>query len=155
MKKGKTKTKSPNRHQARESVLEILYAWHSGEGDNAVLPALLADRFQEEGRESQDQDYVREALYGIVDHTEAIDATILKALKGRSLKSIAQIEWNVLRLATWEMQNRLEIPYRVIINEALEITRDYADEAARGFINGVLDKLAKDLRPVEINNKEK
>jgi len=84
----------------------------------------------------------------VTEQKAELDA-LLKPAINRSLASVASVEINVLRLATWEMKNRLEIPYRVIINEALELTRAYADESARGFINGVLDKLAKELRPLE------
>jgi len=143
------KQAGPNRHQARESALEVLYAWHSSSQDSAALPSLIAGRLEEEERERQDSDYLRALVYGVTDNIESLDAVISPVIR-RSLKSVASIELNVLRLATWEMQNRLEIPYRVIINEALELTRDYADESARGFINGVLDKLAHQLRPVEI-----
>lgn len=144
----KKKTKSPNRHQARESAIETLYAWHSGGADNADIPHLLAGRIQEEERGGQDESYLREMVYGVTEQKDEIDA-LLKPVINRSLNSVASVEINVLRLAAWEMKNRLEIPYRVIINEALELTRAYADESARGFINGVLDKLAKQLRPLE------
>lgn len=143
-----------NRHQARESALETLYAWSSAQQDSGMIPDLLASRLQHEERADQDESYLREAVYGITDHTDALDELIKTAVRGRSLRSVAQIEINVIRLAVWEMQNRLEIPYRVIINEALELTRDYAGEPPRGFINGVLDNLAKQLRPDEMKAKK-
>lgn len=142
-----------NRHQARESALEILYAWHSGERDGGAVPALMASRLAHEERAEQDQEYLREAVYGVIENVDAIDELISGAVRGRSLRSIAHIEHNVIRLAVWEMQNRLEIPYRVIINEALELTRAYAGEAPRGFINGVIDNLARQLRPTEVGKK--
>ena len=142
------------RHQARESALETLYAWSSAQQDSGMIPDLLASRLQHEERADQDESYLREAVYGITDHTDALDEVIKTAVRGRSLRSVAQIEINVIRLAVWEMQNRLEIPYRVIINEALELTRDYAGEPPRGFINGVLDNLAKQLRPAEMKDKK-
>ncbi len=138
-----------NRHMARESALETLYAWGSADQDGGMIADLLASRLQHEDRDEQDENYLREAVYGVTDHVEELDSVIKTAVKGRSLRSVAQLEINVIRLAVWEMQNRLEIPYRVIINEALELTRDYAGEAPRGFINGVLDNLAKQLRPSE------
>jgi len=138
----------PNRHQARESAVEVLYAWQSGECDNAAIPALIAGRLQEEEREQQDQEYLRALVNGVLDHRDDLDAKITTVIN-RSLRSVATLELNILRLATWEMINRLEIPYRVIINEALELARDYTDEPARSFINGVLDKLAKSLRDEE------
>lgn len=138
-----------NRHKARQSALEILYAWHSGEQDNAAIPALLADRLSEKNRSDQDKTYLREMVHGVVEQVEDIDKQLGGAVRGRSLKSIAHIEHNILRMAVWEMNNRLEIPYRVIINEALELTGAYADEPGRGFINGVLDRLAHELRKEE------
>jgi len=138
-----------NRHMARESALETLYAWGSAEQDSGMIPDLLASRLQHEDREAQDENYLREAVYGVTDHVDTLDELIKTAVRGRSLRSVAQLEINVIRLAVWEMQTRLEIPYRVIINEALELTRDYAGEAPRGFINGVLDNLARQLRPSE------
>lgn len=138
-----------NRHMARESALETLYAWGSAEQDGGMIPDLLASRLQHEDREDQDENYLREAVYGVIDHVEALDEIIKTAVRGRSLRSVAQIEINVIRMAVWEMQNRLEIPYRVIINEALELTRDYAGEPPRSFINGVLDNLARQLRASE------
>jgi len=142
-----------NRHQARESALETLYAWHNAGQDNGMLPALIAGRLEHEERGDQDIEFLREAVYGVVEQADDIDAAISGAVRGRSLRSIAHIEHNVLRLAIWEMRNRLEIPYRVIINEALELTRAYAGEAARGFINGVLDNLARSMRSNELGGK--
>jgi len=142
-----------NRHMARESALETLYAWGTAEKDAGMIPGLIASRLEHEEREDQDENYLRDLVYGVTDHVDALDEVIKTAVRGRSLRSVAQIEINVIRLAVWEMQNRLEIPYRVIINEALELTRDYAGESPRGFINGVVDNLAKQLRPVEISKK--
>jgi transcription antitermination protein NusB len=143
------KAKRPNRHKARESALEVLYAWHNGGQDGAMVPSLLADRLRERKRADQDRDFVRELVLGVTSEADRIDEKIATAIGGRSLKSIAHVEHTVLRLAVWEMQHKLATPYRVIINEALELTRDYAGEAPRGFINGVLDNLAKVLRPEE------
>jgi len=144
-----SKPKRPNRHKARESALEVLYAWHNSGQDGGMIPSMLADRLQEKERADQDGDYVRELVYGVTHDVAEIDEAISGAVRGRSLKSIAHVEHTVLRLAAWEMRHKLETPYRVIINEALELTRDYVGEAPRGFINGVLDHLARVLRPEE------
>lgn len=144
-----------NRHKARQSALETLYAWHSSGQDGAAIPGLLADRLVEEDRGDQDREYLREMVHGVVDQVEDIDALIAGAVRGRSLRSIAHVEHNILRLSIWEMRNRLEIPYRVIINEALELAKSYADEPGRSFVNGVLDKLSKELRKQESGGKNK
>lgn len=146
----KNKQKQTNRHLARESAIEALYAWHNGGNDAAMIPAILADRIQQEERQAQDEAYFREMVMGVTEQVEALDALIAEAVQGRSLRSIAHVELNILRMAVWELQTRLEIPYKVIINEALELTRAYADEPSRGFINGVLDKVAQSLRVQEV-----
>jgi len=143
-----------NRHLARESALEVLYAWHSSACDNGAIPGLIAGRIEEEDRKQQDVEYMRLMVGGVLDNREDLDAKISTVINKRSLRSIATLELNILRLSTWELTTRLEIPYKVIINEALELARDYADESARGFINGVLDKLAKQLRSAEIDSKK-
>jgi len=148
------KQKKPNRHLARESAIEALYAWHNGGNDTAMIPSLLADRLQPEDKKGQDEAYLREIVYGVSEHFVALDVLISQAVQGRSLRSIAHVELNILRIAVWELQNRLEIPYRVIINEALELTRAYADEPSRGFINGVIDKVAQNLRAEEFKQKK-
>lgn len=144
-----------NRHKARQSALETLYAWHNAGQDDAAIPGLLVDRLGEEQRGDQDKDYLREIVHGVVAEVDEIDAMIASAVHGRSLRSIAHVEHNVLRLAIWELKNRLEIPYRVIINEALELAKAYADEPGRSFVNGVLDSLSKDLRKQESGAKGK
>ncbi len=148
-----TTSSGSNRHLARESALEVLYAWHSSAYDNGAIPSLIAGRMDEEDRKQQDVEYMRLMVGGVLDHREDLDAKISTVIK-RSLRSIATLELNILRLSTWELTTRLEIPYKVIINEALELARDYTDESARGFINGVLDKLAKQLRSSEIDSKK-
>ncbi len=141
-----------NRHLARESAVEALYAWHNGGNDAAILPAILSDRLKQKDKHGQDEDYLREMVYGVSKTCDELDAMISQAVQGRSLRSIAHVELNVLRIAVWELLNRLEIPYRVIINEALELTRAYADEPSRGFINGVIDKVAQQVRAEEVRS---
>jgi len=144
------KVKKPNRHLARESAVEALYAWHNGGNDTAMIPSILADRLSQEDKRGQDEDYLREVVYGVSEGVAELDELIGQAVKGRSLRSIAHVELNILRIAVWELKFRLEIPYRVIINEALELTRAYADEPSRGFINGVIDKVARQVRQEEV-----
>ncbi len=138
-----------NRHKSRKSIIEILYAWSSSGFDDDMLPSLLSGRMELNDRRDQDTQYLQEAVYGITAGRVRLDETIARALKGRSLKSVGSIEINVLRLAAWELMNRQEIPYRVVINEALQLTHAYADAPARAFVNGVLDHLARDLRAGE------
>lgn len=138
-----------NRHQARQSALEVLYAWSSS-GDDAAIAGFLADHLRRCRRQNQDEDYLRACVLGVAENVVQLDAIINAALQHKGIEHLGRIELNVLRLAAWELSQRLEIPYRVIINEALQLTRTYADEVARSFVNGVLDRMARQLRQQEL-----
>lgn len=138
-----------NRHKARESALEVLYAWSCADKDDDMLEDLIQDRLRLANRKDMDREYLKACVEGVVKHHDHLDRLIESALHGRKLEHIGAVEWNILRLATWELSERLEVPYRVVINEALQLARTYADEPARGFINGVLDQLANRLRAAE------
>ncbi|MDX8394308.1 MAG: transcription antitermination factor NusB [Mariprofundales bacterium] len=135
-----------NRHQARESALEVLYAWDCASFDKSVVVSTLADRIAEPERKAQDIPYLNTIIAGVIDTQDELFESIQAALRGRKLIALGHIERSVLLLAQWELSNRLEIPYRVIINEALQLMRTYADDAARGFVNGVLDTMARTSR---------
>ncbi|MDX8411696.1 MAG: transcription antitermination factor NusB [Mariprofundaceae bacterium] len=138
-----------NRHKSRQSALEILYAWESGGRESESIPALLAGRLQQHDRRSQDEAFLREAVLHVTTHRDELDALVSKSVGGRRLDNLGMIELNILRLAVWELKERLEIPYRVVINEALNLSRAYADEHSCAFVNGVLDRIARQLRKAE------
>lgn len=144
-----------NRHQARESMVEILYAWATSEQDSSTLQMQLKDRLALEERKEQDTVFLGKALEGVTSSVEKIDGMLNEAVKGRSMRSIGKVELSVLRLACWELMHRSDVPYRVVINEALELTNTYADIPAKNFINGVLDRLASSLRSSEYAAKGK
>lgn len=144
-----------NRHQARQSMIEILYAWASSQQDLSILQSQKKDRLALAERQDQDTVFIDAALEGISSQVVQIDAQLAKAVRGRSIRSLGKVELSVLRLACWELIHRPDIPYRVVINEALELTNTYADVPARNFINGVLDRLASVMRVDEYKAKEK
>jgi len=138
-----------NRHKSRQSALEILYAWESGGRDQESIPALLAGRLQQDDRRNQDEAFLREAVLHVSTHSDELDVFVTKAVGGRSLDRLGMVELNVLRLAVWELKERLEIPFKVVINEALNLSRAYADEHSCAFVNGALDRIARQLRKAE------
>jgi len=138
-----------NRHQARQSAVEVLYAWQIGGSDKADIRALVEGRLQErEGQ--QDGAYFLVMIEGVVAHCADLDQYIDQAVPSRSLASIGMIELAILRLGCWELWQRLEIPYRVVLNEALDLSHEYADDPVPSFVNGVLDRLSKVLRKAEV-----
>ena len=134
------------RHNARRYALQAMYQWQ-------VAGAPIADIQHEfltmHIDKKIDLDYFKELIHGIPEHKEAIDAAI-KPFMNRSMSDIAPVELAVLRVATYELLNRPDVPYRVIINEALQLTKKFGSIEGYKFINGILDRIAKANRTVEI-----
>lgn len=136
--------KSP-RHRAREFAVQGLYQWLVGGQDKAAIEtqAESVPGFDKADRE----------LYLVLLHTVMRDEGGLRDLiaphVSRQWDEVSPIERCILLLATCELQSRIETPYRVVINEAIELAKTYGGTDGHKFINGVLDKLAPQLRPTE------
>ena len=133
------------RSRARRRALQALYAWQlSGSHMNAVI-----EQFRhEQDMEVADLDYFEDLLHGVAAHVDELDAA-LKPYVDREVAQIDPIERAVLRLAAYELKFRPDVPYRVILNEAIEVTKRFGAEHGHSYVNGVLDKLAGELREVE------
>ncbi|GLQ47687.1 N utilization substance protein B [Dyella lipolytica] len=133
------------RSRARRRALQALYAWQmSGSSMNAVI-----DQFRhEQDMEVADLEYFEDLLRGVEKHVGALDDA-LKPYIDRDVAQIDPIERAALRLAAYELKYRPDVPYRVIINEAIEVTKRFGADHGHSYVNGVLDKLAAQLRVVE------
>jgi N utilization substance protein B len=133
------------RSRARRRALQALYAWQlSGSHMKAVI-----EQFRhEQDMEVADQEYFEDLLYGVERNVQAIDES-LKPYVDREIEQIDPIERAALRLAGYELKYRPDVPYRVIINEAIEVTKRFGADHGHSYVNGVLDKLAAQLRAVE------
>lgn len=106
---------------------------------------------QEQGVSSGDEEYFLELLYKIPSQVQALDQQYQQHVDNAADR-LDPIETNILRIATYEMLHHLEIPYRVIINEAVNLSKTYGADDSHKFINGVLDPLAAELRTIEVNH---
>ncbi len=133
------------RSRARRRALQALYAWQiSGSHMNAVI-----DQFRhEQDMQIADLEYFEDLLHGVETHVETLDV-LLRPHIDREVAQIDPIERAALRLAAYELKFRLDVPYRVVINEAIEVTKRFGADHGHSYVNGVLDKLAGDLRAVE------
>lgn len=133
------------RSRARRRALQAIYAWQiGGSRMNAVI-----DQFRhEQDMEVADLEYFEDLLNGVERHVEAIDDA-LKPYVDREVGQIDPIERAALRLAAYELKYRPDVPYRVIINEAIEVTKRFGADHGHSYVNGVLDKLASALRSTE------
>ncbi|MBK9495241.1 MAG: hypothetical protein BWZ07_01928 [Alphaproteobacteria bacterium ADurb.BinA280] len=133
------------RSRARRRALQAVYAWQmSGSSMNKVL-----EQFRDEqDMEIADLAYFEDLLRGLEGHLGDIDVALLPFLD-RAVEQVDPIERAVLRLATYEMRYRLDVPYRVIINEAIEIAKRFGSDHGHTYVNGVLDHAAADWRSAE------
>jgi N utilization substance protein B len=133
------------RSRARRRALQAVYAWQlSGSAMNAVI-----EQFRhEQDMEVADLDYFEDLLRGVDKHVEALDACLRPHLD-REVAQVDPIERAVLRLAAYELKYRPDVPYRVVLNEAIEVTKRFGADHGHSYVNGVLDKLAAELRTVE------
>lgn len=128
----------PGRHEARERAISLLYeADLRGFGAEALLETLPLDP----------DPYAIAALRGIDAARAALDALIERHSDGWSVTRMPMVDRAILRLSTWELVDRSDVPTAVVIDEAIELAKDYSTERSPAFINGVLDAVAREARP--------
>jgi len=133
------------RKHARDKVLQALYQWQlSGEDLDWIRQHYL----EEQGVSSGDEAYFLELLYQIPAEVEQLDETYRKSMT-HTEDRLDPIECNILRIATYEFIHHLEIPYKVVINEAVNLAKTYGADESHKFVNGVLDPLSLQIRELE------
>jgi N utilization substance protein B len=131
------------RRRAREVALQALYAWRMQGGD-ALGHACSLD-----GWERCDQAFARELLHAVPQKIESLEQKITPHLD-RSLASLSPIERAILLIGAYELAERPETPFKVVLNEAIELGKSFGGTDGHKFVNGVLEKLARELRAEEI-----
>lgn len=140
---GKTKSR---RRVAREFLVQGIYQWRVAGGHAASIEQQLRES---EDFKQIDTKHFAQVLHGVIQHGEALEQTIQPYLD-RPLNELSPVEAAILYLSTYELIHHPEIPYRSIINEAIELAKTYGGTDGHKYVNGVLDKLALKLRSVEI-----
>ena len=133
------------RARARRYAMQALYQWDLSGSD---LPLIRRQFLEAEDFSRTDTKYFIELLSEAPKSIDIIDENI-SCFIDRPFRQLDPVERAVLRLATYELLYRLDIPYRVIINEAVQLTRKFGAEQGHAFVNGVLDKAAHKLRAAE------
>jgi len=137
---------SASRKRARRLALQALYQWDLG-GQSAADIAAQFLASDELGK--ADVDYFSELLTEVSDRSGELDAQIAPLLE-RPIAEVDPVERAILRLGAYELGQRLDVPYRVVINEGVELAKTFGAEQGHRFVNGVLDKLAARLRTAEV-----
>ena len=133
------------RRKARHFGLQALYQWTLSGASAADIEAefRIDNDFQH-----TDGEYFSAVLKGVVGDVDALEALFSPVLD-RRLGDLDPIERNLLRLGTFELRDRIDVPYKVVISEAVALAKKFGATDSHRYINGVLDKVARDLRPVE------
>jgi N utilization substance protein B len=134
-----------SRRRSRELALQALYEWQLSGNSTQAIEAQLR---QNKNFASADENYFSTLLTGATKDAEELERLITPHLD-RAFKSLSPIERGILLLAGYEFLRHPEVPYRVVINEAVELAKSYGGTDGHKYVNGVLDKLAGRLRPAE------
>ena len=134
------------RTRARRRALQAVYAWQIS---GASARDIVTQFAHEQAREIADLAYFEDLVHGVETHLATLDAALAPHLD-RTIDEVDPIERAALRIAAYEFARRQDVPYRVVINEALESVKRFGSEHGHTYVNGVLDRLAADLRGVEV-----
>ncbi|MDO8206855.1 MAG: transcription antitermination factor NusB [Gallionella sp.] len=139
-----TQLKSP-RHRARELALQGIYQWRVSGTDASDIENHLQG---EKNLGRYDKPMYAKLLRGVLTQHEALQ-TLLTPYLDRALDELSTVEFSVLLLAAYELSQQLDVPYKVVINEAVELAKTFGGTDGHKYVNGVLDKLAPKVRAVE------
>jgi len=137
------------RRRSREIALQGLYEWLVSGTDAGVIDAHMREQ---EGFDKADRAHFDALLHGCIAEAADLDAVLAKFVD-RKTTELSPVEHGVLMIGAYELKHCLEIPYKVAINEAVELAKSFGGTDGHKYVNGVLDKTAADLRPVEVQAK--
>lgn len=133
------------RSRARRRALQALYAWQMAQ---APIEQVIAQFQHEQDMEVADLDYFEDLVRGVARHVGDLDARLADFLD-RGVEAVDPIERAILRIAAYELLHRLDVPYRVVLNEAIESAKRFGSDQGHTYVNGVLDKAAASWRAAE------
>lgn len=134
------------RRRSREIALQGLYEWLLSGAEPAAIDAHMREHDEFAKCDSAHFDAL---LHGCIRDATALDAVLARHVDRRT-SALSPVEHGVLLIGAWELTHCLEIPYKVAINEAVELAKSFGGTDGHKYVNGVLDKAAADLRPVEV-----
>ena len=135
------------RRRARELALQGLYEWLLSRADAGAVDAHVREQ---EGFDKCDREHFELLLHGTIRDAEAIDA-MLAAHIDRKVELLSPIEHAALMIGAFELMRCIEIPYKVAINEAVELAKSFGGTDGHKYVNGVLDKVAAEVRRIEVD----
>lgn len=139
------KSRTP-RHRAREFALQGLYQWLMSQEDAGAIDAHIRNAH---GFDKADAEHFDLLLHGTIHDVDNLRSEIVPLID-RAIDQLSPIEHAALLIGAFELKHHIEIPYKVVINEAVELTKSFGGIDGHKYVNGVLDKLAASLRATEV-----
>ena len=146
MTSNKTHQLSALRRKARHYALQALYQWYMA---GAALSDIEAEFRDDYDFSKVDLAFFQDLTHGVPARVDELEALFAPFLIDRSLEELDPVERSVLRLGSYELSERTDVPYRVVINESVALAKKFGAADSHKFVNGVLDKLAHKLRKAE------
>ena len=134
--------KPAERRRARQFAVQAIYQWQiTQSGVTQIIEQFSVDQ----DMSKTDVPYFKESLMGVVQNVESLDEKLSPYLS-RKIEDVDMVDIAVLRLAMFELAHRTDVPHKVVLNEAIELAKDFATDESYKFVNGVLDKALRSLK---------
>ncbi|WNO11766.1 transcription antitermination factor NusB [Teredinibacter sp. KSP-S5-2] len=141
------KLTAATRSRARHYAMQAIYQWQM---TGNPLNVIEAEFHTDNDMSKVDTEYFHELFHGVAAQKSELDALFQPHLKNMVIDQLDPVTMALLRLSTYELKHRIDVPYKVVINESLNLAKKFGAEDSHKFINGVLDKTAAQLRAAEV-----
>lgn len=140
------------RQRARQAAVQAIYQWQMTQQNLTDIEMQFRD---EHSGSKTDLNYFSELLNGVAKHASELDEVFNPYLTGRDDDEVSPIEKAILRIGTYELKNHIDVPYKVVLNEAVNLAKRFGADQAHKFVNSILDRVAAQLRSVEVKAAKK
>lgn len=143
---GRRGTSRGGRSLARRRAMQALYQWQmTGQSGKEIVLQFSAD----DEHDRADHELFRDLVHNVIDDCESLDREIGE-LSDRAVEQLDPVEHSILMIGVYELRSRIDVPYKVVINEAVELCRSYGAEDGHKFVNALLDRAAQKYREAEV-----
>ncbi len=134
------------RRKARRFAMQGLYQWQM---TGTSVRDIEIQFLEENDMKKVDMDFFRELMSGVTKHADTLETAIMVHLD-RAYRDLDPVTLAILRISAFELIHRIDVPYRIVINEGIELAKDFGSEDSHRYVNGILDKLAQQFRKPEV-----
>jgi len=135
------------RHLSRIIVMQSLYEWAFNNYNYEKAKEIFERNLSDFGKDIDEPDFGRNIFLGVINNISKIDDILIKSVKSLPFSQVPLLEKSILRLATYELiENKKETPHKVVINEAIELAKNFGNKSTAKFINGVLATVLENIK---------